>query len=218
MKFSLLHPSRSRPKQAIANAKEWLEKAGNVEVEYILSIDTSDPKKFEYLAEVEQIQSYKICCYENDCVVQATNRAANESTGDVLIYLSDDFKCPERWGELLENEIKTHVFGDCWLLKVDDCLQKFHVPVLTIPIMSRTLYMILGYFWHPDYKSMFVDQDLYEVTKKNGWLKLAPHLKFPHHHPSNGKAIMDETYRASEKNWKQGEIMFSKRKALNFPI
>lgn len=219
MKFSLIHPSRGRPAKAVTTAMEWLDKSGNVEVEWIISLDTSDPSLPEYHNNLVYSRfPYKLVINNNTCVVEATNKGAKEATGDVLIYVSDDFSPPDRWGELLETEIKTHIPGDAWLLKVDDCLQSFGVAVLTIPIMSYKLYQILGYFWHPEYRSMFVDEDLYWTCKNNGWLRLCPNLKFQHKHPSNGKAVNDETYINSAKNWDQGKETFRKRKALNFPL
>ena len=68
----------------------------------------------------------------NSSVVEATNRAAKYAKGDILLYLSDDFKCPDNWGASIYQSVKD--FGPVWLLKVDDCLQQFEVPVLTIPI------------------------------------------------------------------------------------
>lgn len=219
MKFSLIHPSRGRPQKAVSTAMEWLDKAGSVDVEWIISLDTSDPTLSEYHNNLVYSRfPYKLVINNNTCVVEATNKGAKEATGDVLIYVSDDFSPPDKWGELLENEIKTHIPGDTWLLKVDDCLQSFGVAVLTIPIMSYKLYKILGYFWHPLYRSMFVDEDLYWTCKNNGWLKLSPNLKFEHKHPSNGKAANDQTYTDSAKNWDQGKETFKNRKALNFPL
>ena len=136
--------------------------------------------------------------------------------GDILVYLSDDFDCFDNWGVAIENEVKD--FGTMWLLKVDDCLQKFEVPVLTIPIMSRGLYNRLGYFWYPEYRSMFCDEDLYWTCRKLGVIRNAPHLKFEHKHASVGKAPDDETYRRSAKNWDQGKELFNKRKGLGFPV
>jgi hypothetical protein len=104
------------------------------------------------------------------------------------------------------------------MLKVDDCLQKFHVPILTIPIMNRVMYERLGYFWNPEYKSMFCDEHLYWVAKKLNAIKLCPHLKFPHEHPSNGKAVTDETYQRSAANWNQGKAVFELHKKQGFPV
>ena len=159
-----------------------------------------------------------------DCALLITQPAA-PSPGDILVYPSDDFKCPENWGLLLLHEFYELRAGTLAsdpelpaLLKVDDCLQKFDVPVLTIPIMNRALYERLGYFWHPGYRSMFVDEDLYWTARKLNALKMAPHLKFPHEHPANGKAADDETYRRSAANWDQGKAMFAQRKAQGFPL
>jgi len=207
--ISLIHPSRGRAAKAYETSKKWIELAG-VEVEHILSIDMNDPQKFEYL-------NYKwqhVICNDNHSVVEATNRAAKVSKGDILVYLSDDFECPELWGELVLKEFEDRPM----LIKVDDCLQPLGTMVLTIPIMNRKLYERLGYFWHPDYKSMFCDEHLFWVTRKIGALKMAEHLKFPHKHPANGGAPDDETYRASSKNWEQGKKLFAIHRAQGFPL
>lgn len=213
MMVSLIHPSRGRAEKALRTASEWSLKSGIKEYEYILSIDTNDHAYNEYTT---WFATHKVVAADNKSVVEATNRAAKEANGDILIYLSDDFDCPYNWGPLVLKEFEG-VDGPC-LLKVDDCLQGFHVPVLTIPIMNRALYERLGYFFHPEYKSMFCDTHLFEVCNRNKWIKNAPHLKFPHNHVSIGKAQDDETYRRSAANWEQGKALFAKHKAMGFPI
>lgn len=213
MRISLIHPSRSRPEKAKATYDYWISKSSSqVEIEHILSLDFSDPLSKEY----DVFLSTSIVLYShNTCVVEATNIAAKQATGDILIYLSDDFKCPNNWDLLILDKIQSN---KPQLLKVDDCLQKFEVAVLTIPIMNRKLYETLSYFWHPDFKSMFCDEHLYWITKNNGWLYLDPELKFPHEHPCNGKSENDETYKRSAANWDQGKATFAKHKELNFPL
>jgi hypothetical protein len=213
--ITLLHPSRSRPEKAYQTAKKWIENAG-VDVEYILSIDNNDPKYREYWKVTLKDRNNYILHDYNESVVEATNRAAKIATGDILLYLSDDFKCFDNWGLAVLKEFEGE--SRPLLLKVDDCLQKFTVPVLTIPIMNRQLYERLGYFWHPEYKSMFVDEDLYWTAQKLNAMKMCPHLKFEHHHVANGKAQDDETYRRSSANWNQGKAVYQRRKAEGFPI
>lgn len=211
MKISLLHPSRSRPEKSFKNSQEWIQKAG-CEVELVLSIDRDDPLLYDYM---KQYNNFAHVNY-NTSVVEATNTAAKLATGDIFVYLSDDFKCFDNWGLAVLKEFEKE--SRPLLIKVDDCLQKFEVPVLTIPIMNRALYERLGYFWHPEYKSMFVDEDLYWTCFKMGAIKNAKHLKFPHEHPSNGKAPDDAIYQRSAANWNQGQILFKKRRAMGFPI
>jgi glycosyltransferase involved in cell wall biosynthesis len=224
--ISLIHPSRGRAEKSNLNARNWFRNKGSVEVELILSLDSDDysPYGSMYFQETPEcnmlyhhFESHvKIIYNHNKSVVEATNNAAKIAKGDILIYLSDDFDCPENWGLSVLKEFEGE--DRPLLLKVDDCLQKFDVPVLTIPIMNRALYERLGYFWHSDYKSMFCDEDLYWTTRKLGAMKYAPHLKFEHQHVSVGKAPDDDTYRNSAKNWDQGKAVFAKRKVLGFPI
>jgi hypothetical protein len=215
MKFTLIHPSRGRAEQAKRTKQFWIDRSsGKYEIEHILSLDQSDPQRHKY--NLDSI----VLINDNDCVVQATNHAAKIATGDILIYLSDDFECPKDWDKLIVQRVLrvNKTIYDNFLIKVDDCLQKYFVPVLTIPIMSKVLYNRLGYFWHPEYKSMFVDEHLYWVCRNNGWILDSEELKFPHIHPANGKAQNDETYQRSANNWNQGKALFAKHKSLNFPI
>jgi len=223
--ISLLHPSRGRPEKSVNNAYEWVKKAG-CEVELIVSCDNSDPASDRYSDEyyhfdvVEHEVKHKTFIHlifnDNTSVVEATNHAAKIAKGDILLYLSDDFKCFDNWGLAVQKEFEGE--NRPLLIKVDDCLQKFDVPVLTIPIMNRSLYERLGYFWHPGYKSMFCDEDLYWTARKLGALKNCEHLKFEHQHCSVGKAENDETYRRSAANWDQGKAMFAKRRGEGFPV
>lgn len=218
--ISIISPSRGRPEKSFDNIQRWIARASG-DLQVIVSCDYSDDKLDDYLRIYKPLDEmmgdlFEVTVSSNDNVVQATNRACQGAIGDILVYVSDDFDCPTGWDVLIRRELSAT--SELALLKVDDCLQKFHVPVLTIPIMTLALYDRLGYFWHPEYKSMFVDEDLYWTCKNNGWLKLAPHLKFPHNHVSIGKAENDDTYRRSAANWDQGKEVFRRRKAQGFPL
>lgn len=224
-KISLIHPSRGRPEKAKSTYDYWMSQAAQSEnIEHILSLDFSDRKNEQYGVKdgenyVQFGSNSRIICDHNDCVVEATNAAAQVAKGDVLIYLSDDFKCPMAWDELIRlNFEEVNKQNIPCLLKVNDDLQPFTTDVLTIPIMNRLLYQKLGYFWNPIYRSMFVDQDLYHVCKNNGWLAFASELIFTHEHYSVGKAERDATYTRSDLNWVTGQMIYMRRKLEGFPL
>jgi len=223
--ISLVHPSRGRPAKALATLDHWRARARAPErLEHLLSLDADDPELPAYVAGFAARPGTSTLVHANRCVVEATNQAARYARGQILVYLSDDFACPEAWDLLLGQAFAAGasdgraVCDSPRLVKVDDCLQQFLKRVLTIPIMNRALYQALGYFWHPDYRSMFVDQDLFEVCLNRGWLVLRPDLRFPHEHPANGKAADDETYRRSSANWEQGKAVFLRRAAEGFAV
>ena len=208
--ISLIHPSRSRPQKSAETSADWITRAG-VETELIVSVDRDD----QYICVYVDLYGGKVLINDNTCVVEAANHAARVAKFDVLVYLSDDFKCFDNWGV----EVLKHFEGvnKPLLIKADDKLQAFNKDVLTIPIMNRALYNEIGYFFHPAYKSMFVDQDLYWTVKNMDAIKLCPELVFEHHHYVNGKSKKDETYERSTSNWNQGKHLYAERKAQNFP-
>jgi hypothetical protein len=215
MLISLIHPSRGRAAKSWSTTREWIDRAG-CDTELIVSIDASDPQKEAYQVQYTGKQHTKLLVNDNDCVVQAANHAAAASSGSILLYLSDDFKSPISWGKDII-DLTSHL-KDKWLLKVDDCLQRFEADVLTIPIMSRSLYENLGYFFHPGYKSMFTDQDLFWTCQNMGVIVNARHMKFPHEHYCNGKAKKDATYERSDLNWNSGKEFYNQRKRQGFPV
>lgn len=209
--ISLIHPSRGRPQKAFNTSMDWIERAGIENIEHIISTDTNDPVNYQYGAYFSG--AYAVV-EDNQSVVEATNRAAKIAKGDILVYLSDDFNCPDDWGNLLLKEFAK--YSGPVLLKVDDCLQPFRNTVVTIPIMNRAFYDLNKYIFHPDFKSMFADVHLYFRAQRLGALKLAQHLKFPHDHHSLGKCENDDTYKRSIVHWNQGEEMMKKHRALRF--
>lgn len=207
--ITLLHPSHGRPEMAFNTFQLWRSKAVN-EFDYILGLDESDKTVSKYKELYScGLKNVRAFIGNNNSVVECTNKIAKFATGDILIYLSDDFECPDRWDELLKITANGQ---EKFLIKVDDCLQPFDQKVLTIPIMSKSLYSELGYFWYPEYKSMWCDVDLWHVTQK--YHIYAPELKFKHNHwIHHGKH--DETYKNTEKNFYTGKAIFERRNQEN---
>lgn len=205
MLITLIHPSRGRAQKALETYWTWLNRSsGDFEIEHILSYDLSDTEKNKYVEHFFGLT--RMLLNDNSCVVEATNIAANKAKGDILVYLSDDFSCPQDWDRLIVDRVKGL---DKFILRVNDGHQPMDNCVLTIPIMSKSLYGELGYFWNPEYKSMWVDVDLYFTTRK--YMIEAPELLFVHEHPVTGVAQDDETYRRSALNWNQGVEIFNRR-------
>lgn len=213
--ISLIHPSRGRPQKAAATFKHWMAQAAHPErIEHILSLDFSDTHNEQYQINAEGkhepwANSRTIIDY-NTCVVEATNQAAKLATGDILLYLSDDFDCPLHWDELICARLDPTLPQ---LLRVNDGYQPMENFVLTIPIMTRPLYTQLGYFFFPEFKSMWVDVHLFFTCKE--YMIVAPDLVFPHLHYVTGACEKDETYTRSDANWNQGIEIFNRDSTKN---
>lgn len=228
MKFTLIHPSRQRCSMAFTAFSEWMGKASDQnKYEYILSIDTDDPQLECYKSQFKDT-GIKLIVNNNRSIVDAVNIAAKHSTGDILISISDDFGCPDGWDIRLELETQLatspiqdskNIFTvkDKYAFMIDDCINGNKSGCMTLPILSRSAYDQLGHIYNPIYFSMFADNELHDVCKKNGWL-IYSDLKFEHRHFINGKNPKDATYERenSKQAYDMGKKIYEQRKLNNF--
>lgn len=211
MKFSLIHPTRNRPKMAYDTFCEWVEKADDLNnFEYILSVDLDDVSLIDY-GKWQTPDNFFVLANTNKTAIEAINFAAFHAKNEVFIVLSDDFSCPAHWDTLLLKELEGK---SDFCAKTDDGLQ----PILiTMPIMDRIYYQRYGYIYHPDYLHMHCDQELTAVALMTGkYIKLD--LKFLHLHYSTGKTLKDEVNVKNDSTWGQGQRLFDKHLENNFGI
>lgn len=199
--ISLIHPSRGRPNKAHQAAWNWISKAG-CEIDYILSLDADDTQCQFY----ENV-SYNSITGKNRSAIDAINNAAKVAKGDILVVMSDDFDCPENWGQKIIEATKGKTD---WILKTHDGIQEW---IITLPIMDRTYYNRFGYIYHPDYLHMFCDTEMSCVADLTG-RRLASNILFQH----NNGDFDDEVRRRSNATWNQGERLFLERSKTNFDL
>lgn len=209
-RISLIHPSRSRPVKAKEAADKWISRAG-IEVEYILSLDESDPVKHQYDLPNNKDHEHYAIFRNNRSAIDAINAAAAESTGDIFIQMADDFDCPENWGlKIIEaTQGKTD-----WILKTQDGTQGW---IITLPIMDRVYYNRFGYVYNPEYLHMFCDTELTAVADLTG-RKITSNIQFKHNHYSVTGHKPDEVSQRADATWAQGERLFIERYKKNFGL
>ena len=219
LKFSLLHPSRGRPEACAKAISMWYSHfSGRNKLEYILSLDYEDAEKYADVVAGMSTESPFLCCVRtNASVVEALNNAALVATGDVLIYVSDDFECPQNWDALLAGKVGQR--RDEFVVFVNDCRTPHTLQ--TICILSREYYARFGYVYHPSYFSVFVDNEFTEVARRTGRVIEAFDLTFKHRHYSEkGGMPFDETYARenSDSAYSTGRENFERRRARNFDL
>lgn len=209
MRISIIHASRSRPAQAKQTVQAWLSAAKDRDqIEYILSIDSDDPTRAEYA----DIKVDTVLCYNNKSAIEAFNRGAAISKGNLLIAVSDDFGLPPfHW----DNALLTLLEGnDDFVVKTDDGLQPW---IITLPIMDRKFYNRFGYIYHPDYVHLFCDTELSSVGSMLDRTIYLP-LRFPHQHYTTGKNRKDAISEKNDATWSQGEKVYLERLLRNFDL
>lgn len=222
MKFTLIHASYGRPDLATSTKAKWIRDTHrDIPIEYILSVDKSDPKldKYEFNHSVDIMtynssQNMRSILLENDTntSVQAINNAASISTGELIIVISDDFDPIPNW----DLEILKAVEGkEDWILKTQDGTQDW---IITLPIMDRKYYERFGYVYYPEYAHMFCDTEMSGVADMLG-KRITSQLLFKHNHYTVKDGIKkDSTSDKADRTWNQGEQLFMERASRNFDI
>jgi len=233
--FSILHTS-ARPDKWREVYRAWMLKAAHFEnVEYVLCID----KRWGFTAkDARDAQEMSVVVVENEgrrCYVDGVNTAARASSGSILIVNADDqFPC-EGWDTRLCEAICTRLAPGHDLLRVLEGEPSFVVEVstgtdykniaehdrgiLVMPILSRARYEQQGgNVFHPEYESMFADNDFCEWARQDGVLIDARHLMFPHKHWVNGGRVWDAADQVQNRKeaFEQGRVILERRRAEKF--
>lgn len=219
-RISLLHATRGRPAQALITRSLWLRAAlVPLGVEHIFAIDADDAESLEALKDYRHV----VVTEPNGCV-RAWNAAAAESSGHVLVQLSDDWVPCHDWDQLIWEalevaaEKRQTTRGET--IEHRPCLQ-FEPLVLAVhdghrtdallcmAILTRTRYLqqkeytalgevdtvLVGpYLFSPEYFGVFSDNEFTVRAYDDGVVVQAQHIVFQHNHPVFGKAPMDATY------------------------
>lgn len=209
-KISLIHPSRQRPDIAIATAIKWLNSLSDKgSVEYILSVDSSDPtlKDYERLFKDE-----RILVNDNKSAIEAINYAATIATGNIIVVMSDDFDCPDKWDELLLTALEGK---EDFVVKTSDGCQPW---IITLPILDRKYYDRYGYVYNPEFLHLFSDTEMTHVGHLLGRVINLP-IVFSHHHYTQVHGHkFDDVNAKNDKTWAQGEAVYLKNLKENFGI
>jgi hypothetical protein len=215
MLISLIHPSLGRAVQARKCYDHWMKTAsGDHEYEWIVSLSKKDATLEQYYQTFTDSDAVLITTRSTN-MVQATNEIAKLCAGQIIILVSDDMWSCELWDSKILH--KFEMINGPGILQVSDGIT---VTKLTIPIMNREAYKKLGYIYHPDYISMYADDDLRKTALQHGMYYNGTDIMIEHRHYSVNKAKMDKTY-ASENSrtaWKIGEQVFFERAKNKFPI
>lgn len=205
--ITIIHPSRSRPEMAIYTYARWKGMSSNPSnIEYLMSIDNSDPYIDEYM-------EWYPCALigNNSSAIEAINVAAEQAKGNLLIVVSDDFDCPMHWDKLLLDALEGK---EDFVVKTDDGAQPW---IITLPIMDRKYYHRFGYVYNPDYKHMFADTEMTHVGAMLGKTINLP-IKFEHRHYTTGAMQKDAINEKNDATWNQGEALYLERLKRNFDL
>lgn len=133
---------------------------------------------------------------------------------DIVMIASDDMlPCIEHWDDVIRRNFDN---SDQALWFFDGHQHR----ICTLSVMGRDYYNRFNYLYHPEYTSLWCDNEYTDVALQLGKMKHFPDtILFKHEHPAWGGGLqMDELYRRNEGYFKKDEAVYMKRKSINFGL
>jgi len=213
--FSIVHPSFQRPHQAYDVYKHYIDNmVSDNDIEWIISLNDNELFLDDYKRLFKNEDSVSIITSNVNSMVAATNVAAMHTKHNIILLVSDDMYCAKNWDRDLIKVFDQYKDQPA-VIQVHDSIR---CDILTIPIMNRLAYEKLGYIYNPKYISMYADNDLMMVAKKNDMYFIHTDIVFDHRHYSVGKSKLDYTYKRenSKTAYDHGKRMFHYRMQQSF--
>lgn len=89
--------------------------------------------------------------------------------------------------------------------------------LVTLPIMGRKYYERFNYIYHPDYKSLFCDNEQMDVAINLSKYKYVDAKIYRHAHPAWTGAAVDPLLKETQAFYREDEITYQRRKLRGFP-
>jgi hypothetical protein len=184
--------------------RKWLDRASNADaVEHIFAFDADDEQ-----SHVLQVFRH-VVCPPGQGSVAAWNAAAAVANGEIIVQLSDDWDPPHGWDKMIIDAI-----GDTSTPKVLAIGDGYRTDALMcMAICTKARLRDQGYFFHPDFTSVYSDNWFSHCAWRDGVvIDARDTIVFQHNHPAFEKGHWDAIYANSnsEGNYQRGKIHYDR--------
>lgn len=176
-KLLIKFPSRNRPEKFKKVLSKYIDNlSGNHDVRFVITMDEDDQKM-----NTEDIRSFLesenadiVYHYGNSkSKIEACNADLDEETADVLMLVSDDMIPQIKDYDEIIFDAFSQAFPDFdGAIKFHDGLRQD--ALMTLPIIGWKIYEKLGYIYHPDYTSVYCDNEQTQALISVGKLAVSP--------------------------------------------
>ena len=213
--------SRSRPDKFFLALDNIREKSASNNYFVICSLDSDDPSMNnqavkDRLRTYNRVHAYYGISYSK---VDAINREVEHfGSFDILVNTSDDMRfIKECYDLIIADHMQANFPDGDGMLHFPDGNHAGNVLV-TMSIMGKKYFDRDKYIYHPDYASLWCDNEATDVARLRGRYKFIDEQIFEHLHPAYNKAPTDAQYIHTESFFYQDKAVYESRKATNFGL
>lgn len=225
MRFLLKMPTRERPQRAYDTLDSYFDKASGKHSIFVqVNKDNNDDSMIEWLDGwiSDRDEPLHVITGSSANKIHACNRDMEQAAAwDIMILVSDDMICRvQDWDDKIVSYMLQHfpnLDGALWIN--DGHREKL---LCTLVCMGYNLYTKFGYLYHPDYWSLWADNEYQNVLTQLGRLEYVPEVLIEHDHWSISGAVRervyDSLYERNEKLYVRDQEVYFARKERNFDL
>jgi hypothetical protein len=150
--------------------------------------------------------------------IDAINRdMENAGDYDILVVVSDDMVPREQgYDEIIAKDMAEHHPDEFGALHYNDGTTNHQL--CTLSIMTKKMHDHFGYIYHPDYHSLWCDNEFMDVARNMNKLPYIDLCIIEHQYMRHCKqGQVDETYKKSEAKYQEDRRVYQFRKEKGFP-
>lgn len=221
-------PTYSRPQKLINVLSLYVQNSSdNHYLFFNINADSDDLSMTdaEVKRQIQEILSEKknvdgrINYDENTDKISAMNSHIEGLTFDVVVGTSDDMVPEQYWDDEIAKAMNEHFPNLNGCIHFND--GSTNGELITLPIMGRRLYEELGYIYHPDYKSLYCDNELTDLLRGMDKEEYIDKVIISHQHWSIPGTInnndVDSAVQKTLFYSGRDKLIYELRKAAGFP-
>ena len=219
MKLLIKFPTRNRKNKFFKVLRQYQNLCEDLDNTYFLITLDNDDESMNP-SDVEDIfntfKNIKVVYGTSNSKIHAVNRDIElVNDWDIVLLASDDMTPKVKgYDNIIRNKMKEFYSDTDGILWFND--GHMGNTLNTLCILGKKYYDRFGYIYHPEYKSVWSDNEFMLVGNLLGKQTYFEQVIIEHEHPDWGYGSRDEIHQNNSKNENQDKLLFTKRKDNNF--
>ena len=214
-------PTRSRPVKFISVMTKYLTFAENLKkIWFNVVIDEDDQtmNNEQMKAEINKMPPcISVSVGKSKNKVDAINRMPKDRAWDIVLLISDDMMPKAQgWDDIIKLDMKKYYPDTDGVLWYNDGFVGKRLN--TLSILGKKYYDRFGYIYHPDYKSLWCDNEFMLVADMLNKQTYIEDCIIRHEHAIHMKQNPDALLKHTESFCKIDKETFERRRAMGFEI
>ena len=219
MKILIKFPTRNRKNKFFEVLQKYYDFATDLsKIEFLITLDYDD-ESMNNQEVIDKLKSYKNLKFvfgKSNNKIHAVNRDIELGDWDIILLASDDMIPIEKgYDEQIRFNMTINYPNTDGILWFNDGNRK---DLNTLCILGKKYYERFGYIYHPDYKSLWADNEFMTVGNLLKKQIFIDRVIIHHQHPDWGYGGRDNIHSLNSNHDMEDRMVFQRRQKINFGL